>query len=308
MLACFMDEVRLEWTGERCLPWGDEVQGIYEHLHRYEFASRFVAGKRVLDLASGEGYGAAILARQAALVVGVELDAEAVAHSRTSYSRPNLTFEHGSMLDLGAHDDGAFDAVVCYEAIEHIEEQRDLVGQVDRVLAHEGVFITSTPDRETYNASIHEANPFHVRELSQAELLDLLRPPFEHVALWGQNGIGGSRLYPLGEGAADVPTREQIVVRRDEDWLTLEEAQPMYLVATASHVPLAAEPGRSYLIDTTAEALRERDRRVSTRDERIRELKAQNAALYRENERLRKSSLAGQLRRVKGLLRKPQSR
>lgn len=47
----------IEWTGERCVPWAKDLQVIYEHYHRYAFALRFTEGKRVLDLASGEGYG-----------------------------------------------------------------------------------------------------------------------------------------------------------------------------------------------------------------------------------------------------------
>ncbi|HKN54890.1 MAG TPA: hypothetical protein VJX66_20485, partial [Amycolatopsis sp.] len=60
----------IEWTGERCVPWTDDLQVIYEHYHRYAFAARFAAGKRVLDLASGEGYGSALLAATAERVVG----------------------------------------------------------------------------------------------------------------------------------------------------------------------------------------------------------------------------------------------
>ena len=47
----------LSFTGERFLP---ECAGemVYEHWHRYLLAQRHVAGKRVLDAASGEGYGA----------------------------------------------------------------------------------------------------------------------------------------------------------------------------------------------------------------------------------------------------------
>ena len=52
----------IEWTGERCLPWGDDLAMVYEHYHRYLFAAALAPGKRVLDLASGEGYGAALLA------------------------------------------------------------------------------------------------------------------------------------------------------------------------------------------------------------------------------------------------------
>src|SRR6476660_4069047 len=154
----------IEWTGERCIPSGDEVQGIYEHLHRYYFASQFTPGRRVLDVASGEGYGAALLAEHAKEVVAIELDSASVAHSRFTYTAKNLTFVEGSMLELSNHVAGSFDVVVCFEAIEHVAdaEQSKLVEEMAGVLAHEGMLLISTPDRATYNASIHEPNPFHV--------------------------------------------------------------------------------------------------------------------------------------------------
>ena len=61
----------LEWTGERFLPWLDQSLIAYEHLHRYAYAATFAKGKRVLDLASGEGYGSRILAAAASSVVAV---------------------------------------------------------------------------------------------------------------------------------------------------------------------------------------------------------------------------------------------
>ena len=64
----------LEWTGERCVPWVDDLQVLYEHLHRYFFAADLAEGKRVLDLGCGEGYGSAILAERAKDVLGIELD------------------------------------------------------------------------------------------------------------------------------------------------------------------------------------------------------------------------------------------
>src|SRR2546422_853772 len=64
----------LEWTGERFLPWLREATIAYEHLQRYAYAATFVKGKRVLDLASGEGYGSRILANSASSVVGVDFD------------------------------------------------------------------------------------------------------------------------------------------------------------------------------------------------------------------------------------------
>jgi 2-polyprenyl-3-methyl-5-hydroxy-6-metoxy-1,4-benzoquinol methylase len=73
-------------AGERMVP---EVSGgmtFWEHVHRYAFACRFVAGKRVLDIASGEGYGAAALQKAgAAHVIGVDVSESACFHARTKY-------------------------------------------------------------------------------------------------------------------------------------------------------------------------------------------------------------------------------
>ena len=50
---------------------GGEIE--LEHVHRYLWAEQFSRGKRVLDIACGEGYGSEILARSAAHVIGVDL-------------------------------------------------------------------------------------------------------------------------------------------------------------------------------------------------------------------------------------------
>ena len=71
----------LAFTGERFLP-ACTGEIAYEHWHRYAFARRFVAGKRVLDAACGEGYGSALLGEAAASVVGVDIDAAMLARAR----------------------------------------------------------------------------------------------------------------------------------------------------------------------------------------------------------------------------------
>src|SRR5262245_2253326 len=90
----------LDWTGERFVPWAKEPAVAYEHLHRYIWASMLVKDKRVLDLASGEGYGSDLLARQASHVCGVDIDDTAVRHASTRYSKPNLQFLKGSITDV----------------------------------------------------------------------------------------------------------------------------------------------------------------------------------------------------------------
>ena len=78
----------IEWTGERCVPWTPHVDVVYEHFQRYLWAAELVEGRRVLDLASGEGFGSAILADAAEFVCGIDLDEHTVEHSRVRKSRP----------------------------------------------------------------------------------------------------------------------------------------------------------------------------------------------------------------------------
>src|SRR4051812_36604484 len=93
----------LPWTGERYVPSlaGDIA---YEHLHRYALAAQLAAGKVVLDVASGEGYGSALLARTGRAVIGIDIDPGTVAHASQAYPGRNLTFRVGSCWDLPVPD------------------------------------------------------------------------------------------------------------------------------------------------------------------------------------------------------------
>src|SRR5437764_11055280 len=73
----------LQLTGERTLPdVPEENYWFRRHLAVYEWIARRVAGLRVVDLACGEGYGADVLAWNAADVIGVDANPEAFEHAR----------------------------------------------------------------------------------------------------------------------------------------------------------------------------------------------------------------------------------
>ena len=76
----------LPWTGERFVP-SCTGQLLYEHLHRYAVAAALADGKRVLDIACGEGYGSNLLAATAAQVIGVDIASEVIAHARANDPR-----------------------------------------------------------------------------------------------------------------------------------------------------------------------------------------------------------------------------
>ncbi|MGO8876545.1 MAG: glycosyltransferase [Acidimicrobiales bacterium] len=242
----------IDWTGERCVPWAEDLEVVYEHYHRYLFAASHVAGRRVLDLASGEGYGSALLATLARDVVGLDIDAASIAHGKDTYQLPNLSFVEGDMLDLSAIPDGSFDVVVCFEAVEHVDDHAALLEGVARVLAPDGLFIASTPDRDVSH-SLHQDNPFHVRELNPDEFEGLLRAQFPQVRLWGQNLAVGSVLAPLEP--VEVPGElTTLALQPDQDhWVAGTKLIPRYLVAVASQRDLTSLPGYSTLVDVGLE-------------------------------------------------------
>lgn len=191
----------LPFTGERFTP--ECVREIwYEHWHRYAFVRRLAEGKRVLDAACGEGYGSALLASVAASVTGIDLDAATIGHARERYgSFPNLALHCGSVTEIEA-DDEAFDLIVSFETIEHLQEQERMLDEFRRVLAPDGLLVISSPDREAYNADLAAPNPYHVRELDREEFLALLRERFDAVRLYGQKLAFQSLLWRM-DGVGD---------------------------------------------------------------------------------------------------------
>lgn len=199
----------LPFTGERFTP--ECVREIwYEHWHRYALARRLAAGRRVLDAACGEGYGSALLSPTAADVVGVDIDAAAIAHARARYAaRENLQFEQADATEL-PFTDGRFDLVVSFETLEHLAEQERLLRGFARVLADDGVLMISSPDKHTYSELAGFRNEFHVRELYREELLALLAPHFREVRLYGQKLMFQSVVWSLDTepGRCEVATAD----------------------------------------------------------------------------------------------------
>src|SRR5258708_20869456 len=73
-------------AGERIHPGMVGEQVFREHEARYVFASRFVQGKRVLDVACGTGIGTQCLLNAGAQsCVGLDIDQLAVAYARAAY-------------------------------------------------------------------------------------------------------------------------------------------------------------------------------------------------------------------------------
>src|ERR1019366_10169949 len=104
-----------------------------EHYHRYLFSRGFCRDRDVLDVASGEGYGAAQLAQVATHVVGVEYAGATVRNAAANFPRPNLCFVQADARSLPLSD-ASFDVVTSFETIQHFDRQDRFVAEVRRVL------------------------------------------------------------------------------------------------------------------------------------------------------------------------------
>ena len=186
----------MEFTGERYVPSVDgEIK--YEHLHRYALCFELVSGKSVLDLASGEGYGSALLAKRAQSVTGVDIDTESVEYAKRHYiGSPNLKFLVGSCESVPLPDE-SIDVVTSFETIEHHDKHEEMMQEIKRVLKPDGILIISSPNRLSYSDETNQLNHFHVKELYYDELVSLLSRHFKCVKIYGQSLATGSFVFPL---------------------------------------------------------------------------------------------------------------
>ena len=176
----------LKFTGERHVPGSSPPRTEAEHLARYEFALKFVARRRTLDLGCGEGYGSHMLSRVAEYVVGSDIDSVAIEHAKATYSAPNLEYRVADAAGL-PFSDHEFAACVCFEVIEHVKNPGAILREVARILKPDGVFIVSTPNGAVRVSST--PNPHHIKEYNLREFSELLEPSFPPAG-WGTEIYG----------------------------------------------------------------------------------------------------------------------
>lgn len=164
-------ERAVELTGERTLPGLDhENYWFRRHEVAYQFLLPHCAGMRVLEAGCGEGYGADMIAAVARQVVALDYDAATVQHVASAYPRVPLARANLAALPLRA---AGFDVVASLQVIEHMWDQPGFLLECARVLRPGGLLALTTPNRLTFSPG-GTVNPFHTRELTAAELADLL--------------------------------------------------------------------------------------------------------------------------------------
>lgn len=159
------------------------------HMARYSFAQPYCAGRRVLDVACGEGYGSRLLADWGAdEVVGVDVSNEALTAARKNFGRESVSFvqSEGETL-LDKFQPASFDLIVSFETIEHVDDPIKFLSNLKALLRPNGIIAISCPNDWWYFPTEAERNPYHLRKYH-----------FEDFKKESEGVLGAARAWFLG--------------------------------------------------------------------------------------------------------------
>lgn len=165
----------LSWTGERMVPGQSDAATELYHWQRYLYFHPWYRDAKVVDAASGEGYGTNFASIYAAKATGIDLSEDAVRHAQERY--PEVDFQVGDVVE---HDYSAADLVVSFETIEHVP---DPIAFLEGLKSCPGRIVISTPNRKTHSPGNEmedqPLNPFHTIEWTPSEFAEIVERIFE---------------------------------------------------------------------------------------------------------------------------------
>jgi 2-polyprenyl-3-methyl-5-hydroxy-6-metoxy-1,4-benzoquinol methylase len=179
-------------TRTRSSKYYDELwTTLGERLHETELMRRdFIrqaigryAPKReitILDLGCGRGWLAADLA-DCGQVTGVDFSAKSLEIARSRFAaRARFVLADPDSPTWGLPTDSKFDAVVCTEVIEHVQDAESFANQVRKMLLPGGVLLLTTPNGNVWDDFVHDRRFLHALQpvenwLTPSRLSQLLR-------------------------------------------------------------------------------------------------------------------------------------
>ncbi|MBW4470181.1 MAG: methyltransferase domain-containing protein [Stenomitos rutilans HA7619-LM2] len=196
----------LDFTGERYIP---ALAGVdlslwnVDHMVRYAFVSAFIKDKRVLDISCGSGYGSRYLALQGAQqVVGVDVDERSIQFASKFYQHPAVSFIQSDAHAIQSLKDASFDVIVSFETIEHLQNPRQFLLELRRLLKPDGQLFISCPNDYRVSPGVSE---FHLHKFRFIEFRDLYLSIFSEGVFVGQHlTVASCIMKPYAPGLKDV--------------------------------------------------------------------------------------------------------
>ena len=139
---------------------------VFQRCLKAYYEAKNILKGNVLEIGTGEGYGVqeiAPLVDKLTTIDQYECDVDFAQFNNVEFVKmtvPTLNFP-----------DNTFDFVFSFQVIEHIQDDKEYIKEISRVLKPGGKFICTTPNIVTTLSR----NPWHIREYKKDELKEKLQ-------------------------------------------------------------------------------------------------------------------------------------
>ena len=143
------DNYAHEWWNKR---------GPYKFIHlltpirlRYISDNLNLKGSKILDLGCGGGLLCEAMTNSGADVIGIDASLKTIEIAKKHAKEQNFKIEYIN-TDIESYDNKEkFDAVVCFELIEHVPDPNELIKQIRRLIKPNGRLFLSTINRNLFS-------------------------------------------------------------------------------------------------------------------------------------------------------------
>ena len=156
-------------------------------LSYYKFAAKMIGNdKKIMDVGCSEGFGSIILSEFASSFLGVDIDGPAIDQAQKSFASAKNKFQCTDFLKA---DLGQFDAVTCFDVIEHIypENEDTFLKRICSHLGDEGMTVIGTPCITSDQFASPWTKEGHVNLYSGERLKTSLERHFKKVVIFSAN-------------------------------------------------------------------------------------------------------------------------
>jgi len=156
------------------------------HISAYHYLSKFIKGKRVLEVGTLNGYGHRTMIKDAGFIVGFDLLVQNVLNTRALIEREHVPRLLAADCQMLPFTDGSFDSMVLFHVFEHLENPDIFLKEVLRVLRPGGKLFATTPNRKLRLRS--RQKPYqheHVREYEPEQFREAMSEYFNSVEILG---------------------------------------------------------------------------------------------------------------------------
>lgn len=139
------DDVAAQW-------WSDDIRWVRTLKNMVPARLRYFddlidwQGKAILDLGCAGGFMSEAIADRGAQVTGIDPATDAIAAAKAHAQGRGIIYDVGVGEALPYQDD-QFDAVVCVDVLEHVQDLNKVLAEVFRVLKPGGIFLFDTINR-----------------------------------------------------------------------------------------------------------------------------------------------------------------